>query len=73
MLGWKKHKLESRLLFNMLSRLVITFLPRIKFLLISWLQSPSENSDVESRLQGEISVTSDMQITPLLWQKVKRN
>ena len=29
------------LLFNMLSRLVITFLPRRKYLLISWLQSPS--------------------------------
>ena len=36
MLGWKKHKLESRL-------------PR------------------------EISITSDMQMTPPLWQKVKRN
>ena len=29
------------LLFNMLSRLVITFLPRSKHLLIPWLQSPS--------------------------------
>ena len=29
------------LFFNMLSRLVITFLPRSKHLLISWLQSPS--------------------------------
>ena len=29
------------LLFNMLSRLVIAFLPRRKCLLISWLQSPS--------------------------------
>ena len=29
------------LLFNMLSRLVITFLPRSKHILISWLQSPS--------------------------------
>ena len=29
------------LLFNMLPRLVITFLPRSKHLLISWLQSPS--------------------------------
>ena len=29
------------LLFNMLSRVVITFLSRIKCLLISWLQSPS--------------------------------
>ena len=36
MLGWKKHKLESRLL-------------------------------------GEISITSNMQMTPPLWQKVKRN
>ena len=35
-LGWKKHKLESRLL-------------------------------------GEISINSDMQMTPPLWQKVKRN
>ena len=29
------------LLFNMLSRLVIAFIPRSKCLLISWLQSPS--------------------------------
>ena len=29
------------LLFNMLSRLVIAFLPRSKYLLITWLQSPS--------------------------------
>ena len=29
------------LLFNMLSRLVLTFFPRSKHLLISWLQSPS--------------------------------
>ena len=36
MLGWMKHKLESRLL-------------------------------------GEISITSDMQMPPLLWQKVRKN
>ena len=36
MLGWMKHKLESRLL-------------------------------------GEVSITSDMQVTPPLWQKVKQN
>ena len=36
MLGWKKHKLESR-------------------------------------LPGEISITSDMQVKPSLWQKVKGN
>ena len=28
---------------------------------------------LESRLLGEISITSDMQMTPSLWQKVKRN
>ena len=28
---------------------------------------------LESRLQGETSITSDMQITPPLWHKVKRN
>ena len=32
---------EVFLLFNMLTRLVIIFLPRSKHLLISWLQSPS--------------------------------
>ena len=32
---------DMSLLFNMLCRLVITFLPRSKHLLISWLQSPS--------------------------------
>ena len=28
---------------------------------------------LESRLPGEVSITSDTQMTPLLWQKVKRN
>ena len=28
---------------------------------------------LESRLPGEISITSDMQMTPPLWQKEKRN
>ena len=45
---WKNHNLTRRtlvgkvmsLFYNMLSRLVITFLPRSKCLLISWLQSP---------------------------------
>ena len=31
------------------------------------------NHKLESRLPGEISITSDMQMTPPLWQKVKRN
>ena len=28
---------------------------------------------LESRLLGEISITSDMQMTPALWQKAKKN
>ena len=28
---------------------------------------------LESRLQGEISITSDIQMTPHLWQKAKKN
>ena len=50
------------LLFNMLSRLVITFLPRSKRLLISWLQSASavilepqkKNSDTVSTVSPSI-------------------
>ena len=32
-----------------------------------------EETQAGSRLPGEISITSDMQMTPPLWQKVKRN
>ena len=32
-----------------------------------------EAHNTESRLPGEISITSDMQMTPPLWQKVKRS
>ena len=39
--GWTFVGEVMSLLFNILSRLVITFLPRTKHLLISWLQSPS--------------------------------
>ena len=46
---WKNHSFDYKdfvgkvmpLLYNLLSRLVIAFLPRSKHLLISWLQSPS--------------------------------
>ena len=38
---WKFVDRVMSLLFNMLPRLVINFLPKSKFLLISWLQSPT--------------------------------
>ena len=36
--------------------------------MLSWMKHK-----LESRFRGEISVMSDMQMTPPLWQKVKRN
>ena len=39
----------------------------------SWETLDWKKHKLESRLPGEISITSDMQMTPHLWQKVKRN
>ena len=36
--------------------------------MLSWM-----NHKPESRLSGEISITLDMQMTPPLWQEVKKN
>ena len=41
LIRWTSVDKVMSLLLNMLSRLVITFLPRSKRLLISWLKSPS--------------------------------
>ena len=38
----------------------------------SWEMPGWMKHKLESRLPGETSITSDMQMTPLLWQKVKR-
>ena len=40
---------------------------------ISWEMLGWKKHMLESRLPGEILITSDMQMTPPLWQKVKRN
>ena len=66
---WKNHSLDymdlvgkvMSLLFNMLSTLVITFLPRSKRLLISWLQSPSavilEPKNIKSDTVSTVSLS----------------
>ena len=46
------------LLFNMLSRLVIAFLPMSKHLLISWLQSPSAET-LEPKKIKFVTVSND--------------
>ena len=44
---------------------------------LTYMQSTSckmlDEAKLESRLQGEISITSDMQMTPPLWQKAEKN
>ena len=46
----------------------LTYMQSTSCEMLSWM-----NHKLESRLQGEISITSDMQMTPPLWQKAKRN
>ena len=55
------------LLFNMLSRFVIAFLPRSKHLLISWLQSPSAEILEPKKIK---SVTVFI-FSPSIWSEVK--
>ena len=45
---------------------------QVMTLLFNMLSSWKKHK-LESRLLGEISITSDMQMTPPLWQKVKKN
>ena len=46
----------------------ITYMRNTSCEMLGWMKH-----NLESRLPGEISITSDMQMTPPLWQKVKRN
>ena len=46
----------------------LTYMQSTSSELLAW-----KKHNLESRMPGEISITSDMQMTPLLWQKVKKN
>ena len=46
----------------------LTSMQSTLFELLAWMKHK-----LESRLLGEISITSDMQMTPRLWQKAKKN
>ena len=52
----------------MLSPAYINYMSSISCEMLGWMKHK-----LESRLLVEISITSDMQMTPPLWQKVKRN
>ena len=60
------------LLFNMLSRLVITFLPRSKHLLISWLQSPSAVILEPQKIKSDTNAPSSSQL-PHQWPVAASN
>ena len=55
------------LLFNMLSRLAITFLPRSKRLLISWLQSPSAVILEPRKIKSDTVSTLFPHLFPMKW------
>ena len=68
---WKNHRRTfvgkvMSLLLNMLSRLIITFLPRSKRLLISWLQSPS-TVILEPRKIKSDTVSTVSHLFPMKW------
>ena len=46
----------------------LTYMQSTLFEMQGWIKYK-----LESRLPGEIAITSDMQMTPPLWQKVKKN
>ena len=51
-----------------LSPAYLTSMQSTSYRMLGWMKHK-----LESRLPGEISITLDMQMTPPLWQKVKRN
>ena len=46
----------------------LTYMQSTSCEMLDWMKHK-----LESRLLGEISITSDMQMTPHLWQKLKKN
>ena len=46
----------------------LTYMQNISWEMLGWMKHK-----LESRLLGEISITSDMQMAPPLWQKEKKN
>ena len=48
--------------------LILSYMQSISCEMLGWMKHK-----LKSRVPGEISITSDMQMTPPLWQKVKKN
>ena len=66
---WTSSKLEKEYIETVHCHpAYLTYMQSTSCRILGWI-----NHKMESRLPGEISITSDMQMTPPLWQKVKRN
>ena len=65
--NWEK---STRRLYTVLLTYTayLTYMQRTSCKMLGW-----KKHNLKSRLQGEISITSDMQMTPHSWHKVKRN
>ena len=66
---WTGSKLGKEYIKAVYRHLVyLTYMQSTPCKMLDWIKHK-----LESRLQREMSITSDMQMRPLLWQKVKRN
>ena len=66
--GHKESDTTERLHFLFFHFLYLTYMQSTSYKMLGWIKHK-----LESRLLGEISITSDTQITSPLWQKVKKN
>ena len=64
--GSKKEKESVKAVYCHLAYL--TYMQSTSYEMLDWMKHK-----LESRLPGKISINSDMQMTPPLWQKVKKN
>ena len=64
--NWKKRKKYIKVVYC--HSAYLNYMQSISCEMPGWMEHK-----LESRLPGEISITSDMQMTPPLWQKVKKN
>ena len=62
------HRGKTSIFYQRYAFAYLTYMQSTSYEMPSWMMHK-----LESRLPGEISVTLDMQMTPPLWQKVKRN
>ena len=64
--GWKSGKEYIKAVYCQPAYL--TYMQSTSWEMLGWMKH-----ELESRLPGEISITSDMQMTPPLWQKAEKN